>query len=359
MKSSNLRVTSQFYYCSYPLSMDLYSGCPHGCSYCFARASYNFSYVTQNRDYNLAEPTDYTKLLRLIKEEQPASKQGRLLHRLIKARQPIHIGGMADPFPRGVEKRLGHAKNFLLDIGDYPIIWSTKNPMLGEYPELFARGNHVMQISIIGFGHVFEQIERGCISPEDRLERAKAYKGKAKKTIVRMQPYFPQLHNEQSVNEFMERIADSRAVEGVTLESFKMSLTMETAQLSKALGFDIRQEMLDKGLRWGKDLLIPDSVKVPYIKMARDAAHKHGLEFYSSDNATRSLGDCAQCCGIMKDELPEFQSKMPMNWSELVFRLKKEGRIRVNDFLDELPDYADGINLLDMEFNFGNKRGRE
>jgi DNA repair photolyase len=37
--SSPLSLTSQFYFCPVPLRLDTYSGCSHGCIYCFANNS--------------------------------------------------------------------------------------------------------------------------------------------------------------------------------------------------------------------------------------------------------------------------------------------------------------------------------
>ncbi len=350
MKASNLKITSQMPFCAYPLSMDTYAGCPHGCEYCFARTFARFSET--NRDptsFEVAQPRDYTKLLRAIRGEDIG---GTILMHYIRQRQPVHIGGMADPFPLRVERRIRHSRGLIEAVGDYPIMWSTKNP-LPEYADLMAIGNHVMQCSIIGFGNIYKKIEKITPTGEERLEALKAYKGKAKKLIIRWQPYMPWLHDADTVKDFVERI--SGTADAVVVEFLKKGSTEKFRELSETLGIDLDKTFRDWKHMEGTDFLIPTSIKTRHIQMVREQTDKHGIELYIGENELRDLGDGPNCCGISCKETM-FASKMDYNLSHILFKLKAGGPIYLKDLIEEMPECFD-TNLKELNWNAGNRKG--
>lgn len=349
MRSCNLRVTSQLPLCSNPLSMDLYAGCPHGCKYCFARGHSNFNYGSKGDNYELAEPRNYKPFIELIKGD--LNKQ-RLESVLIKKKQPIHIGGMADPFPAGVEEELGHTKRFIEEIRDYPCIWSTKNPLV-DYADLMAKGNHILQCTIIGFGEVFERIEPNVPAPEERIEVLRKYKGKVKKIIIRMQPVLPWLYNEESIDEYMRKI--SEVGDGVVIEFLKKKTNEKFAELSNIMGMDMNAKMQGYGKLEGNDHLISSSIRLKYLKMIKKYANKYGLEFYSGENEFRDYGDSCNCCGIAKSDDDVFQSKANFNLSEFIFELKKRGRIYQDELIERIPEEFN-IRLTNLGWNSGNRK---
>lgn len=358
MKDCNLRISSQAPICDYPLSMDLYSGCTHGCVYCFARSFNNFTITAQDR-YEHTEPIKYKKLLRLINGNyRNSTGVNGLLQKVVDLKQPIHVGGMADPFPRGVEEKLGHAKRFIEAVGDYPLIWSTKNP-IPEYAEIMKDGNHILQCSILGFGEKVRKIERGCFSPEERLENLKAYKGKVKKIIIRLQPFIIWMFKkEKDFDDYMRKI--SEVADGVTVEFLKVQYTASLGDMNKALGIDVEEYYRETGFVEGHEYIETPKKKAKALLMAKKYAEKYGLEFYASDNTFRDLSSCTQCCGIQKDDGEIWQSKMRFNISKLAEVLKQEGKIKVDDFIKEnCPEFFKGGCELDLNWNSGDKLGYE
>lgn len=358
MKECNLRINSQAPICDYPLSMDLYSGCTHGCVYCFARSFNNFTITAKDR-YEHTEPIDYKKLLRLINGDYRGSTGvNGLLQKVVDLRQPIHVGGMADPFPRGVEEKLGHAKRFIEAVGDYPFIWSTKNP-IPEYAEIMKNGNHILQCSIPGFGEKVKKIERGCLSPEERLENLKAYKGKVKKIIIRLQPFIIWMFKkEKDFDDYMKKI--SEVADGVTIEFLKLQYNSNFTEMNKVFGIDLEEYYKKAGHVGRNEYLEEPAKKAKMLLIAKKYAEKYGLEFYASDDAFRDLSSCTQCCGVQKDDGEIWQSKMRFNISKLAETLKEKGRIKVDDFIsDNVPEFYKGGCELDLNWNSGDKLGYE
>ncbi len=348
-KSCNLRITSQMAFCAYPLSMDTYAGCPHGCEYCFARTFAKFNVGEDAKIFESAYPRDYNKLLRLIKGEKI---DGEILRYYVNRRQPVHIGGMADPFPVKVEREARHSRGLIEAIGDYPVMWSTKNP-LPEYAELMKNGNHIMQCSIIGFGDVYKKIEKKVPSSEERLENLQPYKGKAKKVVVRWQPFIPWLHNEETIREYVDNVKDT--ADAIVIEFLKKGSSEKFEEMSETLGIDLEETYRKWNHREGTDFLIPKEIKRRYVEMVRKQTDKAGIELYVGENELRGMGDGPNCCGVcLKDET--FASKMTFNTSHLLFRVKEEGKVYLEDVLKETPTPFDSP-LAELDWNAGTRKG--
>lgn len=355
LQPDNLKINSQHYLCNYPLSMDLYGGCTHGCAYCFAKVHKNMSNSTK-RMYEITRPASYERFIKMVNDDCPDYKKGGtnwLLKHFIDKRQPVHIGGMADPFPYGVEENLHHTRGFLERVGDYPCIWSTKNPMT-EYIDLMSQGKHILQVSLIGFGSKFRVIEPGAPTPEERLEAAQAYREAGIKVICRMQPFIPHLYNASEIERFMERIAKS--FDAVTVEFYKHGVFAENDKMSKAIGLDLDAYMKKHGVRNSFNYYYKNSVKEGYIKVARDAAHANGLQFYCADDSFRDLGEYPTCCGICPAD-KGFESKMRLNSSQLVFELKEKGVIKVKDFFEKQDEIYKIASYEALNTNAGDRRG--
>ena len=325
VKECNLKVTSQYSFCCNPLSMDLYSGCTHRCKYCFAYSFHKTASCRTNSaefDFDNATICKYDKFLKKIKPGYVYNDS--LVDHLIKNRQPLHIGGMADPFPLGVEEHFKHAYKFLKQVGDYPLIISTKNPM---YPELIGERNVILQCSIIGFGDIFRKIEPGVLSGEERIEKLKAFKGKAKKIVIRMQPFMPWLYTEKTLEEFVSKCAS--VCDALTVEFLHLQGNYNK-DLDKALGICAIDKIKSNGEFKGNEAHFSDEYMLKYILLIRDLCHKHGIEFYSAENSLRNYGDSINCCGLCKNNVG-FESKNDRNTGRL-FELGVD-KIKVDDFL--------------------------
>src|SRR5437867_3738838 len=86
-----LSFTSQFYYCGLPLRLDSYSRCHFNCLYCFASARGG---ERGYRSLRTADPAGLRKRLERLTKKGPRS----VIEELLLQGQPIHFGGMSDPF---------------------------------------------------------------------------------------------------------------------------------------------------------------------------------------------------------------------------------------------------------------------
>jgi len=239
--NDNIKFTSQIGYCPYCLSLDMYKGCPHGCKYCFAQTDH---LVLPGIGVGLKDTVSMFSFDKTIRYIQGDTKlKHNHLAEYIHRKQPFHIGGMSDPFPFGIENRVHHTLAFIKAVGEYPCIWSTKNPPAApEYLTEIERGNHIFQFSCIGlpeYDSRVELIEPGLPRVGVRFENLTELKKASKKIILRLQPFIPFIWNYDNLNKFFDKV--SGVVDGVSIEFLKKPVPEPWKDFSKVMGFDINK----------------------------------------------------------------------------------------------------------------------
>ena len=73
-------------------------------------------------------------------------------------------------------------------------------------------------------------------------------------------------------------------------------------------------------------------------------AHSAGLEFYSSDNATRDMGDSHICCGLKGNE-KGFERTSDFCTSRLLFKAREKGFVTISDLLEKDADIFENISI--------------
>ena len=198
---------------------------------------------------------------------------------------PIHWGGMSDPF-QPVEKQIRASYECLKLLAEtkYPFVVSTKGRLIAdpEYLDLLAQCNCVLQISMVC--SKYDRLERGTPSYEERLTILKTVSARVQRTIVRIQPYMPEVFHDVMKN--IPRIAEAGAY-GVIVEGMKF--------------FKAKPGMT----KIGGDFCYPLPRLRHDFEAIKAECHRYGLKFYSGENRLRAMGDSMTCCGI--DGLPGFR----------------------------------------------------
>lgn len=141
---------SQIILCEVPIRYDTYSGCSHGCKYCFAYRKGNIEKIGIGESYN--------ELKKFIEGDRTGGDVNWCDWQI-----PIHWGGMSDPFqPLEREKGLSLKVLKLFRETQYPFIVSTKNKLIaeGEYFDEITKCNCVVQFSAIS--PKYDKIETGA-----------------------------------------------------------------------------------------------------------------------------------------------------------------------------------------------------
>lgn len=255
---------SQIILCNLPVRFDTYRGCSHGCRYCFAQKKNDISHIERD------ESVDG---LRSFIEGKRGNETEWCDWNI-----PIHWGGMSDPF-QPVEKQIRASYECLKLLAEtkYPFVVSTKGRLIAEpeYLDLLAQCNCVLQISMVC--SKYDRLERGTPSYEERLAILKTVSARVQRTIVRIQPYMPEVFHDVMKN--IPRIAEAGAY-GVIVEGMKF--------------FKAKPGMT----KIGGDFCYPLPRLRHDFEAIKAECHRYGLKFYSGENRLRAMGDSMTCCGI-------------------------------------------------------------
>lgn len=254
---------SQAVLCEYPIRFDTYTGCAHGCRYCFAQTKVDLEKI---RAHNCTE-----QLRRFIDGKRIAETSW------CDWQIPLHWGGLSDPF-QPAELRGGTSLKCLEIFAEtgYPVIISTKGRLITEEPyiSLLRKCNAVVQISMVCAS--YDRIEPGAPSFEDRLAMVAKLSGNCRRVIVRAQPYITNVKIEFITN--VPRFAQAGAY-GVTVEGMKFKRSKPG--LMKVRG----------------DFCYPEDLLESHYALIKAACHDNGLAFFCAENRLRSMGDSTACCG--------------------------------------------------------------
>lgn len=255
---------SQVVLCCLPIRFDTYSGCSHGCKYCFAR---------KKQDLEKIEATGTAQNIRDWVDGKRTTTTNWCDWNI-----PLHWGGLSDPF-QPAEKIKRRSLECLKVFAEtkYPFVVSTKGRLVAEpeYLDLIQKCNCVVQISMVC--SKYDVLEPGCPSYKERMEILRKVSAVAKRTIVRIQPYMPEVYKDVLGN--IPLIKEAGAY-GIIVEGMKFARGKPGM------------------VKVGGDCCYPISVLRPQFENIKAEAHAQGLRFFVGENRLRAMGDDMCCCGI-------------------------------------------------------------
>lgn len=327
------RWSGEFLDCSMPLVMDTYNRCSYDCLYCFT-----FYQLTVNRpgyyfyDYRKAPlkwcNPDYIK--RLFNGEVDAKAMSVYL----RAGLAVQWGGLSDPFDEH-ERKHGVTLGILQELLTQPLCFSTKAAwwMKDErYRKLVKQAQQWnCKFSIIGTdADVCKVVERGCPSPQARLEALGEYAklGKGGATL-RLRPFIMGLSDKS----YLDLIKQARDKGATAMSTEFLCLDARTTPplkkrydaMSEALGFDLVHYYKKYSTGSGY-LRLNREAKEPYIRKMHDLCQKIGMRFYVSDAHCKEYSCNGSCCG-----LPESWPYSRGQFTEALIIAKQKGSVSWGD----------------------------
>jgi len=260
---------SQIILCDLPCRLDTYTGCTHGCKYCFAPKREG-----TRKEFTNVRKESCTKSL----YDHIVNKKRNAATNWCDWDIPIHWGGMSDPF-QPIEKKYKESYNCLKIFAEtgYPFVVSTKGVMIveEEYLDLLKASNGAVQISMAS--SKYDEMESGTGGYQKRFDILKKLSTNSKRLIIRVQPYIREVKDDILAN--IKKWSE-QGVYGVAFEGIKFS--------KKVKGF----------VKKGTEFLYPaDLLKKDFVEF-REACHENGMQFLSAENRLRYMGDSLCCCGV-------------------------------------------------------------
>lgn len=278
-----IKCGSQCLTCDYPIHLDTYEGCGHGCKYCFVKHKYSIDNV---------KPINTAKSLQNFIDGKRNFET-----KWCDWNIPLHWGANSDPFQpceREYKKSLECLRIFTES--GYPVIISTKNPVLlteKPYITLLEKANVVLQVSMACAK--YDKLEQGAPTFEERLKAVAELNGKVKRVVARVRPYFPDCHKDimQEIPRYKQA-----GIYAICVSAF----------------YSLKKQ---KGMtRYGNSYQFPNELLYPKYLELKEQCHKNGVVFLCSECGLDHLGDNLNCCGC--DGLEDFKPNV-FNVSHLAY----------------------------------------
>jgi DNA repair photolyase len=245
--------------CPPKLTFNPYTGCDHGCLYCYAS-----SYVPRFHDCRPKK-----NLLSRLKRE--ASRlDGEL----------VSISNSSDPYPR-LEQKLGLTRKCLEILAEsccrLQIV--TKSVLVVRDIDVLRNVPCVVSVTVLTIDDGLSgKLEPGAPVSSKRLEAIEKLVEAGIPTTVRIDPIIPFLNDDLA--ELVEKVADLGVLH-VTSSSYKVkpdnwrrfsAAFPEVAEKLKPLYFS-------EGERIGRSTYLPENIRFGLMKKAKTLAEEHNLKF--------------------------------------------------------------------------------
>jgi DNA repair photolyase len=325
-------ITSQLYFCSSPIRLDAYNRCQFGCVYCFSR---NRQSDITNRAIKKASHSAFEKRLTKVSKGQISSALDEFLER----RVPIQLGGLFDPFTP-VEEKTQESLRLMECLRDYqyPTLISTKGNILTktEYIEVLKQMNVHIRISAAGIAEKFRsEIDIGCDSFKNVLDKIKFLSENGLSTSLRIQPVIPGFENDALA---MTEQAARAGVSHVSYEYLKVtaeSRDQELRKVYKTTGVNIWDKMKTVGLTIvGRDYTLNKSAKWDFLLSAKKLCANLGIKFGAGDTEFIHLSDGSGCCNSSEFFLKD-ASQFRTNFVGVLSKKKNTFTVKFSDLKQE------------------------
>jgi DNA repair photolyase len=263
------RCGSQIILCNFPIRIDTYQGCSHGCKYCFAQRKKDIANVTVGESPRA--------LLEFIRGKRSIETNW------CDWDIPLHMGGMSDPF-QPCELKMKNTERCMQILADtqYPFIVSTKGTnILLQRLDLLKECKVVVQVSMVC--SAYDKYEKGAPTFQERMRAIPKIAKSCLRVIGRIQPFIPEV-----LPQVIKHLSELKnmGVHGVTVEGMKANKKFANSE------------------RLGNEFVVETKIMKNCLNHIKTEAHCQGLAFYAAENRFREMGDSTSCCGV--DGLPGF-----------------------------------------------------
>lgn len=252
-------------HCSFPVNLNVYTGCGHGCKYCYA---------SKQKDISNIKPL-YCE--REVKNFISGKRTKRLS--AFDWKIPLNVGSNSDPLQPLEAKYRAFLKvlKIFYETG-YPFIVTTKGKLVAEEPyiTLFEKCSCVVQISMACSG--YDKLEQGCPTFNERLEMVRKLADRGIRVVCRIEPFIITYKDE--IISRLKDIADAGAY------------------AVKCGGYFAKTYHTGMELYQGGTYKYPPETLARAYSEVREEAHKYGMKFYCQEELLNNrLSDETVCCG--------------------------------------------------------------
>ncbi|RLG76262.1 MAG: radical SAM protein [Thermoprotei archaeon] len=248
--------------CPTKYSLQPYTGCSHGCLYCYVTAYVRFRGCRPKKDF----------LLRLAKDLEHAD-----------AEIPVSMSNSSDPYVPEEQKLMltRRALELLLKRG-FKVLIVTKGSIVERDAEVLARGNAAVTMTITTLdSSLSRRIEPNAPAPTDRLKALEKLHEAGIPIGVRIDPVIPYINDDPDELKELVDAASNVGARFVVTSSYK-ARPDNLARLKSA--FPELADKLDKlykiNGRWFYGYwYLPEELRRKLLRPVIEAAKKKGMEY--------------------------------------------------------------------------------
>lgn len=227
-----------------------------------------------------------------------------VVNQLIEMGCPIHFGSLSEPLQLIDKKyRVTFRAIEIFRDHDYPIVISTKGPLLGDAEYLGLLASHKKCALQVSFSTLDDdlgsKIEPCAPLPSERIKMIAQAVSRGIWTSVRFQPF---LFPVQNVDDYNLALLAEIGVKHIIVEHLRIPTNFDRkalSNLSTVLGIDILDYYRRHGMQINRvNYELPSAAKLRNIVEFRNRAHEVGLTFGCGDNDLHHLSDDECCCGV-------------------------------------------------------------
>jgi DNA repair photolyase len=251
---------SQLCTCPAKLSLNPYTGCPHGCLYCYAS-----SYIPR---FSQCRPKE--DLLRRLARESSKIRPGTL----------VALSNSSDPYPPQEEElRLTRRCLQILKERDLCAQVVTKSHLVARDADILSKMRSCVAITITSLSEsICRRLEPGAPSPEERLDAMAKLSERSAAVSARIDPIIPGI-NDAEIEQLVAAV--SRAgVRHITTSTFKArpenmkriitAFPQEGATL---------ESLFARGNRIAGSRYLPEEMRRDLMQRVKESAGREGLTF--------------------------------------------------------------------------------
>ena len=262
--------------CPPKLTLNPYTGCAHGCLYCYVS-----SYVP-----DFYHPRPKTNLISKLEREA-----GKLKGELVS------IANSSDPYPP-IEQTLGLTRKCLQTLSRHhcKLQLITKSPIVTRDIDILKKTRCTVAMTIITEDDKLAKILEPHAPPSsNRLNAVRKLLQESVPTSVRIDPLIPSLNHQPYK---LVKMLASMGVSHVTCSTYKVKpdnwrrITQAFPVLAKSLG----PQYFEKGERIGRSLYLPRNTRRELLENVKKLAEEEGMKFSSCREGFPGLNS-ATCDG--------------------------------------------------------------
>jgi DNA repair photolyase len=246
--------------CPAKLSLNPYTGCPHGCLYCYAA-----SYIPR-----FSECRPKADLLKRLAREITKVDPGTL----------VAIANSSDPYPPA-EKALGLTRSCLevLKAAEMRVQVVTKSDLVCRDSDLLAEMRATVSITMTTLQNdISRSLEPGAPLPKRRLQTIDHLRRLNIPVSVRIDPVIPGI-NEPELEKLVAAVCRSGAQHIVSSTYKARPDSLRRLACSYPLQTDLLRALYQEGGRMGRSIYLPFEVREKLIGRVERAATIQGVTF--------------------------------------------------------------------------------